>query len=158
MISCRQSDLFKRLKEINIVNITGYDNYTPEVIAKLEEMFNAGQIDSRPVKDDYENITWIDRNKDENRSNNLPVREWKDGDVQYLVDGKFSRKNGPAQIIATRKSIFWNVASGYLAANEDDKNFSLNREKCSKEEYEEFIRKNFPEAKETSYKYWSVKK
>ena len=87
MISHRQSDLFKRLKEMDIKNITGYDKYTPKILDKLYSMGYA-----------------VDKNEDRVRwylkgllhRVNGPALEMKSGTKHWYINGKHHREDGPA--------------------------------------------------------------
>lgn len=106
------SILKKRIKEIddknNIINITGVNNYTPEVIQRLRQLFEEGRIQSYPVLiKDARVIFWTNKKGfGENdrftgveilhRPNNLPAWEGGEGIAEYFVNGKRHRTDGPA--------------------------------------------------------------
>lgn len=71
-------------------DITGFENYTQEVIYSLRGLFADGKIESRPVR--YINVVmWVDGNMKLHRENNLPAIEREDGTREYWIRGV--RKN-----------------------------------------------------------------
>jgi len=103
MISCRQSDLFKKLKDLEkskLINITGYNNYTPEVLSQLNKM---GYI----VKKNYDEngVVWYGSNNRLHRING-PALEYSNGSKYWYLNGKAHRENGPA-IEFSNGSKFW---------------------------------------------------
>ena len=114
-------DRFKEQKS-NVINVTGYENYTDEVLKKLREMFDAGEIESFPVKWQINNVQfgvyWIKTNDQSvidgvarnatlsiryihRNPSSLPALEWikKDSNgkiyargQQYFEDGKMIKQ------------------------------------------------------------------
>lgn len=69
----------------NPEEVTGFENYTPELLYVLRGLFAYEQIDCRPIK--YNNvIIWVDAEQRIHR-NTYPAIERADGSSEYWTHG-----------------------------------------------------------------------
>ncbi len=91
-----KADIGEKLRSVNLKYVTGYDNYTPETIAKLKEMFDKRLIESFPRKKE-DHIVWLLRDNwtdFRHRPDNLPAYEDAAGEVSYWFKNKRHREDG----------------------------------------------------------------
>lgn len=137
------------------IEMMGFENYTPEVIAKLKELFDDGIISSYPrVVDNssYKFIEWRNAQGNRHRDGDLPAIETEDRTyVEYLKNGICMRENGPAKIWRNERKIYWsNPRAGGVGVYVWDDNGKLGigrseiQGEISKEQYIELIKAAFP--------------
>jgi hypothetical protein len=148
----------KRVRELHevdkkLVYVTGYYNYTPAVMEKLHEMHDAGIIPSPPVNIGGD-IYWLINRKIQNfvnvyRENDLPSVERKGRQDWCNKSSDPDRENGPCRIhINNGKPI------EYLWVKPGDRSITASAfqeskiNTMSREEYINYIKKNFPNAKQ----------
>jgi hypothetical protein len=156
----------RKIQDSDLVNITGFENYTPYVLKSLKAMFDNGLIKSYPrlVNNGYTTVS-IDWRTDHpskdnpiskagggerHRDNGLPATEYPDASyVGYAINGKYHRVDGPARAWDTPiKMAIWSRADrpGIPEAKQSTYKFYLGGMNATKEEFEKFIRENYPEA------------
>ena len=143
-----------RMNEIKLINIQGFDNYTQEVLIKLHELFKEHKIESHPVKDGNSMVEWMDRSNRYHRPNNLPAKEWEDGAAECYKHGNPHRSNGPWAISGDGRYYSW-ALDGVRIVKKNYTNECINYKKydfnetvtpITKQEYDDIIKKHFPDA------------
>jgi len=70
---------------MNPIEVTGFENYTPEILYELRGLFASEIIDSRPIK--WNNvIVWLDAKERIHRSG-FPAVERRDGSCEFWEKG-----------------------------------------------------------------------
>jgi len=90
--------LKKKLEEKALLNITGYNNYTPEILSKLKNM-------GYEITKDEDGIIWYLNGKRHREDG--PAREWADGGKEWYLNGKRHREDGPAREWADGSKEWW---------------------------------------------------
>lgn len=140
----------------DLISVTGYKNYTPEVIARLKSLYDQGVIDSYP-KHLGGTIDWKDAKNQDHRDPalDLPSTEFSDGSRAWHVHGVETRENGPSWINQSPNAcmLVWRRNGKDFADHDSLENtykISVNGQdrsaQVSKETYANFIRKEFPGA------------
>ncbi len=105
----KQADIknvLKKRHDMELAKVTGYENYTPELMAILLEMHRAGKIESHPITGGTATITWV-KESDKvdgdfidfsriHRPNNLPAIEYASMGADWVENGLRHRTDGPA--------------------------------------------------------------
>lgn len=134
-----------------LYNVTGFKNYTPEVVAALEKAFEAGEIDSFPRKSSSY-VEWLEKVNCEHRGNDLPSTEFADGSQAWKTHGVETRDNAPQWISRApeQRMMRWTKQGNMMAEHFYPNQYvirSKGKDKgVSKEEYADFVRTNFPGA------------
>jgi len=146
--------LKKKLDDMNIIRVTGYENYTLEVIGKLERMFREGRISSKPERDG-KRIIWLNIYHKIHREGELPAIETSDQE-EYYVNGQEHREDGPSTIYYSNgehdwdDEILWSKKERRIASMtfESGKTFNVDNETITNEQqvidYAQKVRDNFP--------------
>jgi hypothetical protein len=108
----------------SLIETVGYENYTDETIEELQEMYNNGTIESRPIKTTGgyygDSVRWEDKDNYLHRPDNLPAYESdpsgrEKGELKYEIHNRSHRTDGPARIEPSDRKITWYIDDTRIA-------------------------------------------
>lgn len=155
----RRNEALKDSEEYQLINLSGWANYTPERLERLEQMWKAGKIKTHPVMISND-FYWIDVPTTSQwshifREDDLPSVEKKDGPYFYQEwhdkSNEEKRKTGPSKIIYDSSmnplEYVWSGGGVGLHAKITDEKYWYGSKKVSKEEYNNAVKQYYPDAK-----------
>lgn len=132
----------------NIADVEGFDNYTPEVLDKLKDLYKAGTISSWPVMQlDNQTIIWLNDDGRWDRDGNLPAVETNTGVKKYMKNHSLHRTDGPADI--GPEGLVWAINGKAIASqrkNSQGRDFYFREvtNPISEAKYAQLIKEAFP--------------